>query len=401
MNPPTLSNAEARRIALAAQGFDRPRPKSKIGRQHIRRVIKQLGLLQLDYVNVLIPAHYQVLFSRLGNYEPKLLDSLVYQTQEFTEQWAHEASILPMETWPLFRYRMDAFGTRTIGLQKLLEKHPDYLDWVLEEIGKRGPLSADDLAVPEGVSRRIPGSWVGTVPRAALETLFGRGRIASAYRKASFARGYDLLERAIPEVHLERRLDRRESQIELMRIAARSQGIGTAKDLADYFRLSVPHARLALDALVRAGELERVAVRGWRHPAYLDPEAKRPRTVSANRLLSPFDPLVWTRERIERLFDFYYRLEIFMPEHQRKWGYYVLPFLMGDRIVARVDLRSERKRGRLRVLAAYREDHADSTRVARALLPELQLMATWLGFGAVEIGRKGNLASELSRAARS
>jgi hypothetical protein len=394
-----LSLSEARRIALAAQGFDRRRPTGRIGVQHIGRVIRQLGLLQIDYVNVLVPAHYQVLFSRLGPYERSLLDEIVYQRREFTEQWAHEASIVPMETWPLLEHRRETHRVRPWGFEKFMEKNPGYVDRVLDEVRTRGPLTVGDLPGPDGASRRIADAW-WTVPRAVLEAYFGRGVLAVADRRPNFARAYDLAERIIPTEHHRRQVNREEAQRELLRLAGRSHGIGMAADLADYYRMGIREARQRITELVAAGDLREVRVESWREPAYLHPQARLPQRIDAATLLSPFDPVVWFRPRAARLFEFDYRIEIFVPQAQRKWGYYVLPFLLGDRLVARVDLKADRGKRRLLVLAAYVERQADSDAVAEALAVELRTLAMWLNLDSVSVGRRGNFARPLAAALR-
>ena len=395
-----LSLDEARRIALAAQGFDRPRPSGRVDARHIRRTIRQLGLLQIDYVNVLVPAHYQVLFSRLGAYEKSLLDDLVYRRHEFTEQWAHEASILPVESWPLLRHRMEVHDRRARSRASFMEQHADYVGWVLDEVRARGPLAADDLAEPEGTPRRKAGAWLGTLPGAALGAHFGRGVLAVSARRPDFVRVFDLAERVIPREHHRREVRREEAQRELLRLAARSHGVGAAGDLADYYRMPIREARPRIAELVEAGELREVRVEGWREPAYLHPEARLQRRIDAAALLSPFDPVVWYRERAARLFEFEYSIEIYVPRAKRRWGYYVLPFLLGDRLVARVDLKADRTERRLLVLAAYIELGADQGEVADALAKELRTMARWLELDGVKVDRHGGLASALGRAIR-
>jgi uncharacterized protein YcaQ len=396
MSRDDLSLGEARRIALAAQGLDRPRPKGRIDARHIGRTIRQLGLVQLDYVNVLVPAHYQVLFSRLGPYDRSRFDDVVYRRREFTEHWAHEASIVPVETWPLLRHRMETHRVRPYGFESFLAKNVRYVTRVLDEVRARGPLTAEELPTPDDGSRRIPGAWV-TVPRAVLEAHFGRGLLAVADRRPNFARAYDLAERLLPPEHHGRQVGREEAQRELLRLAARSHGIGTTADLADYYRMSVREARPRLAELVEAGELREVRVEGWREPAYLHAEARLPARVHAATLLSPFDPVVWFRARVARLFGFDYRIEIFVPQEKRRWGYYVLPFLHGERLVARVDLKADRPTRRLLVRAAYLEPDAGRTAVVEPLAAELHTMATWLGLDAVAVENRGNLTGQLAR----
>ena len=378
----SLSVSEARRIALAAQRFDRPRPAGRVDLRHLRGTIGRLGLIQLDFVNVVVPAHYQVLFSRLGPYDRSLLDRLAYRRRELTEQWAHEASLVPVELWPHLAHRREDHPPRPWRLDGFLDQHPGYVDSVLAEIDRRGSLAAEDLTVPDGVSRRLDGSWYGTVPRALLENLFGRGLLAVAERRANMARVFDRSERLIPPAQHERRINREEAQRELVRIAARAHGVATAADLADYFRLRVGEAQPRIAELVEAGELREVAVEGWRGTAYLQREARLPRRVEASALISPFDPLVWTRKRTERLFGFDYRFEIFIPRDERRWGCYVLPFLQGERLVARVDLKADRPNGRLLVLATHYEEGIDRAEVQPALDAEIETMAGWLGLEA-------------------
>jgi uncharacterized protein YcaQ len=393
-----LSLGEARRIALAAQGFDRPRPVGRAGTPHLRRAVRQIGLLQIDYVNILTPAHYLVPFSRLGPYPKSLLDDLVYRRREFTEQWAHEASVVPVDVWPLLHHRREAHRVRPYGFEAFLAERPDYAARVLDEVRRRGPLTADDLPEMDGVSRRLPWAWSGTVPRATLEAHFGRGLLAVAGRRPNFARVYDLAERVVPREHHGRRPGREEAQRELLLRAARAHGVGTAADLADYYRMPVREARPRLAELVGAGALRAVRVEGWREPAYLHPQAGLPRRINPAALLSPFDPVVWFRPRAARLFGFDYRIEIYTPREKRRWGYYVLPFLLGERLAGRVDLKADRAGRRLLVLAAHREPHADKGAVADALAAELRTLAGWLGLDAVVVEGRGDLARPLAAA---
>ncbi|MFW6202628.1 MAG: winged helix-turn-helix domain-containing protein [Gemmatimonadota bacterium] len=419
-----LTLAQARRIALGAQGFSRARPTGRVDVRHLRRTIRELGLLQIDYVNVVAPAHYMVPFSRLGPYDPDRLDDVVYRRREFTEQWAHEASIVPVRDWPLLRHRREAFRARPRSFASFLEEHPEYVERVLTVVRDRGPLAADALPGPARASKRLEHTWFGTVQRAVLETHFGRGALAVARRRADYARIYDLSERIVPEEHHGRRVEADEARRRLLRRAARGLGVATASDLADYYRMKVREARPRIRELVDAGELEEVRVEGWRESAYLDPEATLPRRIEAAALLSPFDPVVWRRPRAERLFGFEYRLEIFVPEKKRRWGTFVLPFLLGDRLVARVDVKAVRDEGRLHVKAAYLEafggaagvrrsgtasgaaarndaDGVDGTcgrdpaTVADALADELWTLAGWLGLDDVTVGRRGDFARAL------
>lgn len=400
MTTADLSASEARRLALAAQGFDRPRPRGPVDMRHLRRVIHQLGLLQIDYVNVLVPAQYQVPFSRLGPYDRARLDDLVYRRREFTEHWAHEASIVPMTAWPLLRYRRLAHRVRPHGFEHFLRRDPSYARRVVREIRARGPLTAAALPSPPGADRRLPGAWVGTVPRAVCEAHFGRGTLAIADRRPDFTRVYDLSERVVPVEIRCRRVPTAEAHRALLRLAARAHGVATAGDLADYYRMPLGMVRPRLRELVTSGELREVRVEGWPEPAFLDPSARCPRQVAAAALLSPFDPVIWHRPRTARLFGFEYRIEIFVPAQKRRWGYYVLPFLLGDRLVARVDLKADRPGQRLLVRAAYREPDTDAAAVADALAGELRVMAGWLGLDTVRVERRGSFARDLAAAVR-
>jgi uncharacterized protein YcaQ len=384
----------------------RPRPTRRVTARDVARTIRHIGLLQIDYVNVLIPAHYLVLFSRLGAYDRSLLDEVVYRRREFTEQWAHEASILPIEIWPLLRYRMDEHRVRPFGFEKLMTRHPEYVASVLEAVRRNGPLTAADLAStslpkPDGLPDRLGQAWFGTGQRAVLEAHFGRGTLAVAERRPNFARAFDLAERILPAEHHGRRIDADESRRELLRLAAAAHGVGTAADLADYYRMPVPQARPRLKELVDSGELLQVRVEGWRDPAYLHRDATIPKNINAAALLSPFDPVVWFRPRATRLFNFHYRIEIYLPESKRVWGYYVLPFLLGDQLVARVDLKADRRQRRLAVMASHIEPGADPGIVSQALATELTTLARWLDLDSVSVERRGKLARPHAAAVRS
>ena len=393
-----VSLAEARRIALAAQGFDLPRPPGGVTTEELGRTVQALGVVQIDYVNVLVPAQYQVPFSRLGPYQRAQLDDLVYRRRELTEQWAHEASIVPVDTWPLLRHRRAKHRIRPRGFDRFLALHEAYVEWVLDEVRARGPLTADDLPAPPGEGRRIAGAW-HTVPRAVLEAHFGRGLLAVAARRPNFARAFDLAERVIDRVHHGHEVRADEAERELVRRAARAHGIATAGDLADYYHVPIRDARVRIAELVSARELVEVRVEGWREPAFLHRAARVPPRLHACALVSPFDPLIWTRDRAARLYGFDYRIEIWVPAARRRFGYYVLPFLYGDRLVARVDLKADRPARRLDVLAAFAEQHAPRA-AAAALAAELRVLAGWLGLDEVRIGRRGDMAAALSRAVK-
>jgi uncharacterized protein YcaQ len=386
---------EARRIALAAQGFDRDRPNAPINSGHIRRVIDRLGLLQLDYVNVLVPAHLMVLFSRLGPYEISRFHQLVYQGRDFTEQWAHEASIVPSALWPVLEHRRHDYRPYPNSPIMTLKGKSTYLKEVLEITKETAPLTSQDLPAFAGPKRK-PGDWHRSVPRWALEYHFGRGDIAVANRLPNFQRVYDLPERLIDDHHREQEMSREEAERELLRRAANASGIATLHDLADYYRMSAKDAAPRIAELVEAGDITEVAVEGWQSPAYLAKSAKIPHRIGGASLLSPFDPVVWFRPRAERLFDFYYRIEIYVPANKRKWGYYVLPFLLDDRIVARVDLKADRKNRALLVPAAHAEANIDEDCAVHKLAGELRVLADWLQLDRIKVSRRGPFARKLA-----
>jgi uncharacterized protein YcaQ len=395
-----LSLAQARRLALGAQGLTKPRRPVTSDRRHLRRLLGHVGLIQIDSVNVLMRAQYMPGWSRLGPSERDLLDRLVHRDRELFEYWGHEAALLPVGLHPLMRWRMKLAeaGLGTWGrLARLAKEKPHYMRTVLDEVRQRGPLTAGELEV-EVQREKVDWGWNWSDSKVALEWLFWTGRISAAARKRQ-ERVYDLTERVIPpEILALPTPTDEEAHRELLLIAARCHGVGTVGDLADYFRLKNPQARPRIAELVEDGRLVEVAVDGWRPPAYTLPEPVIPRRVSGRALLAPFDPVVWERDRVERLFGFRYRIEIYVPPAKRVHGYYVLPFLLGDRLVARVDLKSDRAAGVLRVQAAYAEDGVDPRYVAAELADELAGLAAWIGLSGVEVVDKGDLAKELSAA---
>jgi uncharacterized protein YcaQ len=357
----------------------------------MRRAVDRMGLVQIDSVNVVVRSHYMPLFSRIGSYTMGSLDDLAYRRRELFEYWGHVASLLPMRHYPLFRHRMDSARTWK-HIERVRRKEPKYVQGVLDEVRERGPLTAGDLEDP---GKRTGPWWGRGKGKIALEALFGSGELTVRERR-NFARVYDLTERVIPEEVLARPApSREEAHRELLRLSARSHGIGTARDLADYYRIPISEARARLAELVEAGDVQEVKVEGWKGPAFVHPESRLPRRIDARALLTPFDPIVWERERAERLFGFRYRIEIYVPEPKREYGYYVMPFLLGDRLVARVDLKSKREEGALLVRGAWIEDGQEPRTVAPELAEELGTMATWLGLDRVHVGRKGTLAREL------
>ncbi|MGY1762575.1 winged helix-turn-helix domain-containing protein [Geodermatophilus sp. SYSU D00779] len=393
-----LPAALARRIALAAQGFADLRPVAAVDGRQLRRMTARLAVLQIDSVNVLSRAHYLPAFSRLGPYPRQALDDLAGCRRELFEYWAHEASLLPVRLHPHLRWRMAAAEEHAWGsMVRIQRERPGYVSEVLERVREAGPLKASDLAEPRPDR---PGSmWNWHAGKVALEWLFYTGVITTRGRTAGFERVYDLTERVLPAAVLQSPTPEPADAVrELVRTASRALGVATERDLRDYFRLRPQAARAAIAELADAGELLPVDVAGWGAPAWLHPQARRPRWVRARALVSPFDSLVWERPRVARVFGFRYRLEIYTPAAQRVHGYYVLPFLLGDRLVARVDLKADRQAGVLRVQAAFGEDGVDRTEVAAALAEELALMAGWMQLDAVIAGERGDLAAELAAA---
>ena len=392
----------ARRIALASQlAPGAMRAKSLPGPAAVVKLVERLNLLQIDSVNVLSRSHYLPVFSRLGAYDRATLDALTFSTprRRFFEYWAHEASFLPLELFPLFRWRMDAARQGEgiyKGLVEFARDQPHYVAAVLDEIRRRGPLAVRDLPNP---GQRVPGWWGWSPGKIALEYLFWTGEVTAATRR-NFERLYDLTERVIPpEIFQAPQMPRADAVRELMRLSARALGIATFADLRDYFRLPLADARKALAELIEAGVLEEVAVETWRNPAYLIKDTPVPRKSPAcASLLSPFDPLVWERSRAERLFGFSYRIEIYTPAGKRRHGYYVLPFLFGDRFAARLCLKADRAASTLVINTAHAEPGIDWTATAGALARELALLMGFLGLVSLRVKRKGDLAAALRKA---
>lgn len=381
----SLSLAEARRLALAAQGFGRT-PRGAIAHRQLQAQIERLGVLQIDSVNALVRSHYLPAFSRLGHYQAEHLDELAWgraRRRRLFEYWGHEASLLPLELYPLLRWRMhraaDGQGIYS-QLAKFGVERRDVLDSVLQAVRERGALGAGSLS---SRTEKAGPWWDWSAEKTALEWLFAAGEVTVAGRRG-FERLYDLPERVIPvEVLNYPDLDEAEAQRRLLLRSADALGVATEKDLRDYYRLDVGDSKQRVAELVEAGELLPVTVQGWRQLAYCRDESRIPRRVRHSALLSPFDSLIWERERTERLFGFRYRLEIYTPQAKRVYGYYVLPFLHHERLLARVDLRSERAAGRLAVHAVHLEEAVLSEEARQALGDSLRALAHWLGLDEV------------------
>ncbi|MCR9218628.1 MAG: winged helix DNA-binding domain-containing protein [Alphaproteobacteria bacterium] len=398
-----LSALEARRIALSHLGLHRRRPDGPVTAAQIRKAARALGVLQIDSVNVLQRAHFLPLFSRLGPYDEALLEREAYggRRRSLFEYWGHEASLLPVELQPAFRWRMaDAAAGQGIyrGLARFARENRAALTRVRDEIAERGPLAASEL---EGAERGGGGWWGWGATKQALEYLFWTGELTTASRRAAgFTRLYDLTERVLPRAVLETPTpDRAEAQRTLLARAIRTLGVATEPDLRDFYRLPTAESKARVAELAEDGSLVPVTVKGWKDPAYIAPDATR-RRLSGCTLLAPFDPVCWLRERAVRLFGFHYRLEIYTPAPKRRFGYYVLPVALDDRLAGRLDLKADRAGRRLQVLAAFAEPGEPHGPLAERLAPTLQEMARWLGLEAVQIAPKGALAPALAAALR-
>lgn len=393
-----LTSAQARRIAVAAQGFTQPRPHGRITRAHLRRLIERIQVLQLDSVSVAVRAHYAPVFSRLGPYDREVLDRAAWDHSRraprlLVEYWAHEAALMAVEDWPLLRWRMREYTHGRWGTH-IVKKNPSLVDAVIAAVTEIGPATAGQIEEYLGTrTRRTKGAWWNrSDTKWVTEALFASGVFTTATR-IGFARHYDLTERALPPEVVARQVDDEQAIRELLLRSAGALGVATEADLRDYFRLSAARAKPAIAALVAAGELEPVEVEGWDAPAYLRAGQQIPRQDRGTALLCPFDPLIFFRPRVQRLFDFVYRLEIYTPASRRRFGYYVWPFLLDGRLVARVDLK--RTDSALHVVGAFVEPEQQPTWVAAALAEQLRSMATWLGVGRVTVGERGDLVDVL------
>jgi uncharacterized protein YcaQ len=400
--PDSLSVAQARRITLAAQGFTDPKPGGATDLRHLRRVLRRLHLIQMDSVNVLQRAHFMPLYSRLGPYPVDLLERAAYRKpRELFEFWGHEASLITTELQPLFRWRMARAADYAWGnMRRIVAEQPDLVAWVLDEVRGRGPITAAEIEHDSPRSKDHWG-WNWSVVKQALEWLFYTGQVTAAERTTSFARRYDVPERVLPRAVLEAPTPAPEDAFRaLVELSARALGVAAERELRDYFRLPVEGFKRAVAELIEDKVLIPVRVAGWRPAAYLHHEARLPRWVRAATLVSPFDPLIWERERTERLFDMSYRIEIYVPAPQRLYGYYVLPFLLGDRFAARVDLKADRKTGELQIPAAWLEPGSDPAETADALAGELHRLAGWLGLTTIATPVRGDFAGPLAAAVK-
>jgi uncharacterized protein len=397
--PESLSAAQARRIALAAQGFGRPKPAA-VGIRQLNDTLHRLGVLQLDSVNVFERSHYLPLFARLGAYDKADLDRLTFSKKaRYIEYWAHVAALVPLESWPLWRWKMDEYREKWLSDPKSwVSRNADMLNWLRAELAAKGPQQAGKIEHETG-SKRKGGWWEWSEVKTGLEFLFFLGDVVSAGR-TRFERTYALAEQVLPSELLSIQIDKQTAVRQLLLDSAAAHGVGTVRDLADYFRLPQTYAAGVLAELADEGALIPVTVKGWERGdkplrAYLHPEARLPRRIDTVALLSPFDPVVWERERALRMFDFHYRIEIYTPAPRRIYGYYTLPVLVDDRIVARIDLKSDRQSGLLRVQSAWHEP-GQPTGYEERVADLLQRTAAWQGLGGVEVRDRGDLAPAMA-----
>ena len=402
MVPTTLTAAQARRIAVAAQGFAEPKPRGPVTRAHLRRLISRIQVLQLDSVSVAVRAHYAPVFSRLGSYDRYIVDRAAWSHSArsprlLVEYWAHEAALMSVDDWPLLRWRMREYTHGRWGTE-IVKKNAKLADDIVAAVAEIGPATSGQIeAHLESEPRGRKGPWWDrSDTKWVAEALFAAGVLTTATR-VGFARHYDLTEKVLPPDVVAREVDDDEAVRELTLRAATALGVGTEADIRDYFRLSPQRAKPAIAKLVADGELEPVDVDGWTAPAYLRAGQIVPRQDRGTALLCPFDPLIFFRPRVERVFDFMYRIEIYVPANKRQFGYYVWPFMLDGRLVGRVDLKAERTRDALHVVGAFTEGGEKPTQVAVALSDELKTMASWLGLSAVTVGDRGDLTKELSR----
>ncbi len=397
---PQLTTAQARRVAVAAQGFASAPPARAVTRGDLRRLIGRIQVLQLDSVSVAVRAHYAPVFSRLGPYDRDVLDAAAWSHSPrsprlLVEYWAHEAALMAVEDWPLLRWRMREYTGGRWGVE-IVEENPRLVDDVVSAVAELGPSTAGQIeAHLQGATKRGKGAWWNrSETKWVAEALFASGVLTTAHR-TGFARHYDLVERVLPADVVAREIDDAEAVRELILRAATALGVATEADIRDYFRLRADQSKPAIADLVAAGELEPVQVDEWTAPAYLRTGQAVPRSDRGTALLCPFDPLIFFRPRVERLFGFHYRIEIYTPAAKRQYGYYVWPLLLDGELVARVDLKADRNSGALHVPGAFIEPGRDPARVAGELADQLATMAGWLGLDRVTIGERGDLAAAL------
>ena len=383
----SLSIADARRIALAAQGFDIARPETKAKQRHVDALIARLGVVQIDSVNVLVRSQELPLFARLGNHDRNAIPKAT-EAQKIFEYWGHEAAHLPVDLHPLFRWKMNAARTGKVthwGLTSFYEENKAFVKRILKHVATNGPTTSRELSTR---TEKKGTWWDWDEAKVALEYLFLTGELMSRGRGSDFARIYDTPERVLPQRVIDALTPgEHDARKQLLVRSAIAQGVATASDLADYYRQKLATVKPLITELVEEGELREVAVDGWTEKAFVHRNAKLPKQLHATALLSPFDSLVWCRPRNERLFNFHYRIEIYTPKEKRKFGYYVLPFMMDGEMVGRVDLKADRANSALLAYSVYTEKGVKRSSINEALNAELHAMATWLQLDQVQIGR--------------
>ena len=395
----TMSADLARRVALGAQGFSDRAPRGNVDRRHLRRVMGRMRVLQLDSIPVVIRTQYLPFHSRLGPYRPALLDRVAYRDDEWFEAWAHEASLLPVESEPLFRWMKARVreGYTWKWLAEFAAREPGYVQSVLDEVRERGTVAAGELSDPRPVKGQ--GGWGNRSHGAkALDWLFRTGDLG-VRRRGNFEKHFSPLEHIVPDAVLATPTPAVDEALRALSLqAVRALGVGTAADVADYFRLPIRDVRRALAELVEAGDVVNATVRGWKHAGFADPAAATPRKFDRATVLSPFDPVVWNRDRAQRLFDFEYKIEIYVPEAKRRWGYYVLPVLVDGHLVARLDVKTDREHGVLRIKASHAEHGHKDPRIAERVAGAVRDLARFVGTESVTVERRGDLARLLARA---
>ena len=392
-----MSNDVARRVALGAQGFNEPKPSGAISARHMRQVMKRLRVIQLDSIPVVIRTQYMPFHSRLGPYDPQLLDAVAYGSDVWFEAWSHEASLLPVDLEPQFRWMREraSNGDTWNGLYEVAQREPAYVQSVLDEVKERGSVTGGTLSDPRPVERGGDGWWHRSLGVLALDWLFRIGEVGIR-RQGNFEKVFSPLDSIVPaKVLAQPTPDEDKALRELITQSTRALGVATAKEVSDYFRLPIRDVRRLLPSVVESGLVIEAEVEGWAHPAFADPEAKIPRKIRGATVLSPFDPIVWNRERAQQIWGFDYRIEIYVPEKKRRWGYYVLPVLVDGHLVGRLDVKTDRHDGVLRIKAAHVEDGLDKAEVARRMVAAIEDLRQTCGVDSIHVGRKGRLATAL------
>ena len=392
-----LSAEEARRISLIAQGFSYKRTAGKASASELNFVMDAMKVVQLDAVPIVVRTQYLPFFSRLGNYDMSLYEEIAYKEDQWFELWAHEASIAPVKNEPFFRFIKERAkrGDTWKGLYKVAREEPEYVKTVLKEVEQRGPLEAKHLNDPRYLNQSGWGSR--SVGQLALNWLYRIGEVGIR-RGKNFEKKYDLITNIVPSEVLSRPSPTEEESLkELYLWAASAMGVASARDIQDYFRTRSANTPTLLAELVEEGLLRKVAVEGWGLESFAPSDFGTLKQISPTCLLSPFDPITWNRERLRRIFNFDYKLEIYKPKSKREFGYYVMPFMHNGQIVARVDLANRRQKGVLEILGAFCEPSFDREAISKALWEEISLLATFVGCSVIEIKRRGNLSQPLNK----